>query len=69
MKKLNYEHYFQINMKTNLIKVSLKKTLKTSLIKVSSFQLKISFKTLISKIKLLNEIMIYDNEKITKTFI
>ena len=35
---------------------------------MSLFQLKIFFKASTLKIKLLNEIMIYDNEKIVKAF-
>ena len=50
--------------------MSLIKTMKTILIKVSFFRSKIlTFIKMFNEIKLLNEIMMYDNEKAVKAFI
>ena len=70
VKKLNYKHCFQINMKRELIKMSSLKTMKTVLAKVSSFRSEIlTFIKMLNEIKLLNEVMMYGNEKAVKVFI
>ena len=70
MKKLNYEHCFQINIKRELIKMSLMKIMKTVLAKVLFFRPKIlTFIKMFNEIKLFNEIMIYGNKKAVKAFI
>ena len=70
MKKLNYEHCFQINIKQELIKMSLMKIMKTVSAKILFFRSKIlTFTKMLNEIKLLNEIMIYGNEKAVKVFI
>ena len=67
---MNYKHYFQINIKRELIKMSSLKTIKTVSVKISSFRSKIlTFIKMLNDIKLFNEVMMYDNEKVVKVFI
>ena len=57
-------------MKTDLIKLSFKKVIEISLSNVSSFKLKLSSsKVRLSETRLLNEVMMYENEKTVKVFI
>ena len=70
MKELNYEHYFQIDMKRELVKVSLIKIMKTVSYKISFFRSEISaLIKMLNEIKLLNEVIMYGNEKAVKAFI
>ena len=57
-------------MKIDLVKLSLKKVIEILLLYVSSFKLKLlSSKVRLSEIRLLNEVMMYENEKTVKVFI
>ena len=57
-------------MKIDLVKLSLKKVVENSLSNVSSFKLKLlSSKVRLPKTRLLNEVMMYGNEKTVKVFI